>query len=205
MPDRYKTVLLFGPPGVGKGTQGKLLGQVPGMKHLATGDMFRGLDRTAGLGQRIHAIMSAGTLVPDELTVELWQQYVRGMINAGRFRPEAELLVLDGIPRSANQARALGPFVEVLKVIHLTCPNIDEMVARMKRRAIKENRPDDADEAVIRRRFEVYEKETRPVLDCYDPKLVCEINAVGTPAEVLLHILQALVPAYNKHFGNPLG
>jgi adenylate kinase len=205
MPDRYKTVLLFGPPGVGKGTQGKLLGQIPGIKHLATGDMFRGLDKTSDLGKRIHGIMSTGALVPDDLTVELWQQHMKGLIDGGRFSPKSDLIILDGIPRSANQARALAPHVSVLKVLHLTCPNLDEMVSRMKKRALKENRPDDADEKVIRRRFEVYEQETRPVLAHYDRKLIADIDATGSPIEVLLRILEMLVPTYNQHFGNPLG
>jgi adenylate kinase len=205
MPDRFKTVLLFGPPGVGKGTQGKLLGQIPGVKHLGTGDMFRGLDKNSDLGTRIHAIMSTGALVPDDLTVELWQQHMKGLIDSGEFSPKSDLLVLDGMPRSAQQAIALDPHVMVLKVLHLTCPRLDEMVGRMKKRALKENRPDDADEKVIRRRFEVYDQETRPVLAHYDKKMVADIDAMGTPIEVLSRILNDLTPTYVKHFGNPLG
>ena len=205
MPDRFKTVLLFGPPGVGKGTQGKLLGQIPGIKHLATGDMFRGLDKNSDLGKRIHAIMSTGALVPDDLTVELWQAHMKGLIDSGKFSPKTDLLVLDGIPRSAKQATALDPHVSVLKVLHLTCPKLDEMVGRMKKRALKENRPDDADEKVIRRRFDVYDQETRPVLAHYEKKLVADIDAMGTPIEVLSRVLNDLTPTYVKHFGNPLG
>ena len=74
----------------------------------------------------------------------------------------------------------------------------------MKRRAIRENRPDDADESVIRRRFEVYMQETRPVRTHYDAKLIAEINGVGTPAHVLMNILQVLVPIYDTKFVNPL-
>jgi adenylate kinase len=205
MPDRYKTVLLFGPPGVGKGTQGKLLGQIPGVRHLATGDMFRGMDKNSDLGKRIHAIMSTGALVPDDLTVALWQQHMKGLIDSGKFSPKTDLLVLDGIPRSAKQAIALDPHVTVLQVLHLTCPKLDEMVGRMKKRALKENRPDDADEKVIRRRFDVYDQETRPVLEHYDGKLVADIDAMGSPIEVLSRILNDLTPTYLKNFGNPLG
>ncbi len=204
MADRYNALLLFGAPGVGKGTQGKLLGQIPGMRHLATGDMFRSLDKQSEIGKKIGGFMSRGELVPDELTVELWEQYVKGLIRDKKFSPTTELLVLDGIPRSRKQAEAIGPHLNVLRIIHLTCPDVDEMVKRMKKRALKENRPDDADETVIRRRFDVYGAETRPVLSFYDGKLIMEVNSIGTPAEVLMHILQGVVPVYNKFCGNPL-
>lgn len=204
MLERYNSVLLFGAPGVGKGTQGKLLGRVPGMRHLATGEIFRSLDPQSDLGRKFHEFSSRGELVPDDLTIQLWQQYVQGMISTGKFYPEHDLLVLDGIPRSLAQAKALQGHINVLKVLHLCCPDIDHMVSRMKRRALRENRLDDADENVIRRRFDVYEQETRPVLRFYDKSLVRDIDAIGTPAEVLLDVLKELVPVYNKHFKNPL-
>lgn len=205
MPERYNAFLLFGPPGVGKGTQGKILGCVPGLRHLATGDMFRAMDKQSDLGKQIRAYMLRGELVPDDLTIKLWQQYVQQLVMDKVFKPAADVLVLDGIPRSVNQARALAPYINVLKVVHLTCPNIDEMVRRMKGRTLKENRPDDADEAVIRRRFEVYEAETRPVLSYYDRNQIADVNALGAPLEVLMRILQAIVPVYNIACDNPLG
>ncbi len=204
MSDRYNTVLLFGAPGVGKGTQGKILGQIPGMRHLATGDIFRSLDRQSDLGQQFLEYSSRGELVPDDLTIQVWQQHVQKLIDTGCYCPAHDLLVLDGIPRSLAQATAMDRHITVLRIIHLTCANVDEMVARMRRRALRENRHDDADEAVIRRRFEVYERETHPVLSHYDPQLITEINCIGTPAEVLLHVLEAVVPVYNAHFSNPL-
>jgi adenylate kinase len=204
MADRYITVLLFGAPGVGKGTQGKLLGQIPGMKHLATGDIFRSMDKQSDLGKQVLSFMARGELVPDELTVRLWKQYMQQIIAEGCYSPENELLILDGIPRSCAQAEMMSPHINVLRIIHLMTRDVDKMVTRMKRRALKENRPDDADETVIRRRFQVYEQETRPVLSHYPKNLICEVNAVGTPAEVLMHVLEELVPIYSKHFGNPL-
>lgn len=78
------------------------------------------------------------------------------------------------------------------------------MVRRMRKRAIKENRLDDADEKVIRRRFEVYDRETKPVLSYYASSIVSEVPAMGSPAEVLQHVLEILAPVQNKHFNNPL-
>ncbi len=200
----YRSVLLFGAPGVGKGTQGELLGRVPGFVHMASGDMFRALDPDSEMGRRVRQYSSQGLLVPDEVTIEVWRDHVRRRIEQGSYRPDAELLVLDGIPRNTAQCGALDAHIEVLKVVHLHAPDIDEMVERLKKRAAKHGRTDDADESVIRRRFEVYDEETSPVLSYYDPELLSEIPAVGLPAEVLLRVLETIVPIYTARFGNPL-
>ena len=204
MADRYKTILLIGAPGAGKGTQGKILGSIPGFHHLACGDVFRSLDTTSELGREFLKYSSKGELVPDALTVEMWRQNMHAQTVLSHFKPASDLLVLDGIPRSIPQAEALQEYIEVLCIIHLVCPDQDAMVERMKRRAIKENRLDDADETVIRNRFEVYEAETRPVLDFYPSDIIREINALGSPASVLQHVLEETVPVQDAHFRNPL-
>jgi adenylate kinase len=201
---RYKTVLLFGAPGAGKGTQGKILGKVPGFFHLACGDVFRSLDMACELGKKFMAYSSRGELVPDELTIEMWNQNMHAQTVLSIYKPAVDLLVLDGIPRNVTQARELENHLEVLAVLHLVCPDIEAMVTRMRRRALKENRIDDADEKVIRKRFEVYERETRPVLACYPNEIIYEVNAMGSPAEVLQHVLEVIVPIQNEHFRNPL-
>ena len=200
----YSSVLLFGAPGVGKGTQGELLGRVPGFVHMASGDIFRSLDKDSELGRKFHHFSSQGLLVPDEITIEVWRDHVQRRVTEGTYRPDVELLVLDGIPRNTAQCTALDGYIDVLRVVHLKAPDLDEMVARLKKRATKQGRTDDADESVIRRRFEVYENETSPVLGYYDAKLLSEINAVGLPAEVLMHVLDSIVPVYAARFGNPL-
>ena len=204
MPGLYRSVLLFGAPGVGKGTQGELLGRVPGFVHMASGDIFRALDAGSELGKKFHEYSSQGLLVPDEVTIEVWRDHVHERVAQGTYRPDAELLVLDGIPRNIAQCRALDAHVEVLKVVHLHAPDIDEMVQRLKKRAAKQGRTDDADETVIRRRFDVYNDKTSPVLKYYDADLLSEIPAVGLPAEVLLRVLETIVPVYTARFGNPL-
>ncbi len=205
MHDRYQTVLLFGAPGAGKGTQGKILGLVPGFFHLACGDVFRSLDVNSELGKEFLEYSSRGELVPDSLTIEMWRQNAHAQTTLSLFKPKSDLLILDGIPRNQSQAEAMDEHLDVLLVVHLICPDLDEMVRRMKRRAVKENRLDDADEEVIRHRFEVYDRETKPVLEHYDPKIIREINALGSPAEVLQHVLEEVVPVQSEHFRNPLG
>lgn len=202
---RYKTVLLFGAPGAGKGTQGKILGKVPGFFHLACGDVFRSLDLSSELGKKFLEHSSRGELVPDNLTIEMWQQNMHAQTVLSLYKPAADLLILDGIPRSVAQAHEMREYLDVLRVIHLVCRDRDEMVRRMRKRALKENRLDDADEKVIRRRFEVYDKETAPVLACYPQSIISEVDAMGSPAEVLQHVLEVVVPVQNEHFRNPLG
>jgi adenylate kinase len=202
--NRYKTILLFGAPGVGKGTQGKILGHVPGFYHLACGDVFRSLDMTSPLGRKFLEFSSRGELVPDELTIEMWKQNIHAQTVLSIYKPTQDVLILDGIPRNVAQAKALEPYLEVLDVIHLVCRDVDAMVMRMRRRALKENRLDDADEKVIRRRFDVYARETAPVLGHYPKSIVHEVDAVGSPAVILQRILDIVAPIQDAHFRNPL-
>src|SRR6266404_1852446 len=174
---RYKTVLLFGAPGSGKGTQGKILGAIPGFHHSACGDVFRTLDLHSEMGRIFWEYSSRGALVPDEFTVKLWRNYIKGMEMINEFHPETEILVLDGIPRNKPQAELLDATIEVVKVIYLVCADMKKMIERLRRRALKENRFDDANDKVIQHRLEVYEHETRPVLEHYAPDQVVRIDA----------------------------
>ncbi|MAY75089.1 MAG: adenylate kinase [Phycisphaerae bacterium] len=194
MSDRHDAILLFGPPGAGKGTQGTVLGATPGFYHLSTGDMFRGLDRDTELGQEIVGYMSAGELVPDALTVRLFSEHLDILATSGAYRPGKDLLILDGIPRSLEQATLIDNAVDVLAVIRLVAKDENALVERLRGRALKENRPDDAKEEVVRRRLEVYAAETRPVLGHYDASRIHEIDAIGLPSRVLLRVLEAVVP-----------
>ena len=195
MSTKYPSILLIGPPGVGKGTQGKILGSIPGFFHLATGDMFRGLDKESEIGLEFTRYSSQGLLVPDFLTVRLWQQHLEQLIAKDMYSPERDVLLLDGIPRSEPQAEMMGDLINPFMIIHLVCEDIDEMVRRMQRRATEQGRPDDADESVIRKRFDVYRDQTAPVLACYNDEIIADIDALGTQAEVLLRILSKVVPA----------
>ena len=93
---RYKTILLFGAPGSGKGTQGKILGAIPGFFHSSTGDIFRSLDLQSPTGRTVWEYVSKGKLVPDQLTINIWKQYLQGMELINQFHPETEIIVLDG-------------------------------------------------------------------------------------------------------------
>jgi adenylate kinase len=196
---RYKSILLFGAPGSGKGTQGKILGSIPGFYHNATGEIFRSLDLQSEMGRTFWEYAGRGQLVPDEITIKLWKQYIMGMEMINQFHPETELVVLDGIPRNIQQAKLLEETIDVQKVINLQCADLSKMVERLRRRALKENRFDDANDDVIHRRLVEYEVKTRPVLDFYPAEKIEKIDATMSQIRVLSAILKVLVPIKERH------
>jgi len=194
----YRSVLLFGPPGVGKGTQGKRLGALDGYVHLANGDIFRSLEPDSPHGRKFREYSSQGRLVPDDLTVSIWREFVHQMISDGCFVPDNDVLILDGIPRSLRQVELMQPLIDVRRVLYFSVSDISVMIDRIKRRSMEQDRHDDVDEAVIRRRFEEYQQKTAPVIDQYDPALVRRIDPIGTVDEVFGRIQQALVNDLDK-------
>ena len=198
---KYRSILLFGAPGSGKGTQGKVVGQVMGFIHVSTGDLFRALDKQSELGKVFVEYSSKGMLVPDDFTVKLWKQSMEQWAAAGKLKPATDILVMDGIPRNVKQAELLSDSIEVEKIICLDVSNMDEMVGRLKGRALKEGRKDDADEKVIRNRMDVYAKETQPVLDFYPADRIVKVDALQTPIRVLQGIVNILVPLSEKKQG----
>ncbi len=198
MPDdkktaRFRTFLILGAPGSGKGTQGKVLGSIPRFHHLACGDVFRSLDTRTTLGQKFVEYSSRGELVPDDVTVQLWRANIIQRVDSHQFKPEIDFLVLDGIPRNVEQAKYMEEDIEVLKVFHLSCPDRTELTRRLRKRALKDNRFDDANESVIQNRFATYEAETKPILDHYAGERIVDIDASQSPAKVLYDILGSVM------------
>jgi adenylate kinase len=190
---RYRAILLFGAPGSGKGTQGRIVGQIPGFFHTSTGDIFRSLDLQSETGRIFWEYSRRGELVPDEFTINLWRNYIRGLEMTNAFHPETEFLVMDGIPRNVGQARLLEETIEVVKIIHLQA-DYSKMVERLRRRALKENRFDDASDDVIQNRMEVYERETKPLLEYYPADKVVRIEATMSQIRVLGEIVKVITP-----------
>ena len=190
---KYQTILLFGAPGSGKGTQGKILGTIPRFFHCACGDVFRSLSASNPLAKIFIEYTSRGQLVPDEPTVKLWRQFIKNCERGGRFNPKEDVLVLDGIPRNVHQAEMLRKFLDVVAVFYLCSSNVENLVKRLQRRALKDNRLDDANLDVIRERLKIYDEETKPVLNFYGKNIVHRINTDGTPPETFLKVLRAAV------------
>jgi len=190
---RYKTVLLFGSPGSGKGTQGKILGSIPGFYHSSTGDIFRSLDLQSEAGRLFWEYAGKGQLVPDDVVIRVWKQFIKGKEFTNDFHPETQMLVLDGMPRNVNQAKLLEDIIDVMKVIHLSSDH-GKMVERLKRRALRENRFDDANDAVIEKRLRIYENETRPILDFYPNDKILRVDAMQSQTRVLAKIIGEIAP-----------
>src|SRR5262249_906377 len=99
-----------------------------------------------------------------------------------------------GIPRNVKQAQLLDDTIDVVKIVYLICTDMDKMVERLRRRALKENRFDDANDKVIQHRIEVYEQNTRPVLDFYPASKIVKVDATMSMIKVLRSIIDVLVP-----------
>ncbi|MHC4697421.1 MAG: adenylate kinase family protein [Planctomycetota bacterium] len=191
--DKYPSILMFGGPGSGKGTQGVVIGMMPNLVHLAMGDIFRGLDKESEIGKEFLSYSTKGLLVPDELTIRVFRHHVDTKIEAGDIDLSYHTLILDGIPRTVEQVKLLEEVITVKRIVHLVMEDREALIARLTGRAKKSNRPDDADRSVIENRIDVYERETRPVLDAYPKKLLARVNGDQPPLAVLRDVAECLV------------
>lgn len=158
-------LILFGPPGSGKGTQAESLVDHYGLTHISTGDLFRyEMSNNTPLGQKAKEYMAAGELVPDEVTIGMLRNKVNSVSETKGF-------IFDGFPRTVAQAEALDKFLaekgeEITGLVALDVHE-EEIVQRILLRGKTSGRPDDNDPSIIRNRIEVYKSETTPVSDHY--------------------------------------
>jgi adenylate kinase len=195
----YSTIILFGAPGSGKGTWGKILGMIPGFYHLSTGEMFRMLDTESELGIKVMERMRKGELVEDNIVFDLWQRHMSNAMLTGAFRPQKDTLVLDGFPRTPRQAEMLKPTARVKSIILLDCADREVLIARLGKRAVLQLRADDASEQTIRHRFTIYEREIQNILSQFPQDLVEKIDVSLPP----IHILASLSAALDLHLAAP--
>lgn len=183
-------LLIVGPPGAGKGTQAARIAERFGIPTISTGDIFRAnIANGTELGKRVKAIVDAGDYVPDSLTNELVTDRLSEADAAGGF-------LLDGYPRTPAQVAYLDELLAghghaIDAVIRLVADQ-DEIVRRLRRRAIEQGRVDDSEEA-IRHRQDVYQRETAPLLELFRERgLLVEVDGLGTVDEVTTRIFAAL-------------
>ena len=134
---QISAVLIFGAPGSGKGTVGAKLAATTALKHLSTGDIFRGIAPSSESGKLLASYSSKGLLVPDEATVEIFGRFVEGLVNTNKLNPEKDTLLLDGIPRTVAQVDLIKPIVDVKHIFVLDIKDEETIVARLLNRALR--------------------------------------------------------------------
>jgi adenylate kinase len=189
---KYRTILLFGMPGSGKGTQGAVLGQLPDLVHVSMGDVFRKIPKYGQFGREIERYTSKGALVPDDLTVRIWERHIQILEWQELLLPGQHTLILDGLPRNYTQAERLDHVLEVLQIFHLKINDVVKAGERLKTRALRENRLDDMNEEVIRRRLQTYYDETYKTLSFYPTEIVYDVDATQSPIDVCRGIVDRL-------------
>lgn len=189
-------IVLFGPPGAGKGTQSEFLIKKYQLVHLSTGDIFRfNIKNATELGTLAKSYMDKGALVPDQVTISMLESEVNKY-------PDAQGFIFDGFPRTEAQAEALEAFL-ASKGETITCMlalevGEEELKNRLLERAKTSGRPDDADPTIIQNRIDVYNRETAPVANYYKQRAKYHgIDGIGTIGDISERLFQAIEATVN--------
>jgi adenylate kinase len=191
---KYTSLLLFGPPGSGKGTMGKFLAGTGNHYHLSSGDIYRGITPESPAGKIINKYIPNGLLLPNDVAIEIWKYYVDALVATNCYFPQKQYLLLDGMPRTLEQARSLDQYVEVKKIIALEASDETLLFERLRGRAKKEGRADDMSDTILKKRMQIYKEETEEMLTHYPKDNIQRINAQQGLFEVLRDILNAVGP-----------
>ncbi|WP_299046321.1 adenylate kinase [uncultured Polaribacter sp.] len=188
-PPKMKNIVLFGPPGAGKGTQAEFLKEMYNLVHISTGDVFRfNIKNATDLGLLAKKYMDEGDLVPDEVTINMLKAEVEK-------NPKANGFIFDGFPRTQSQAEALDDFLaekgeQINGMVALEVPE-DILVTRLLERGKTSGRTDDTDEAKIRNRFNEYNTKTAILKDYFEEQnKYYGVNGVGSIADITKRIAE---------------
>lgn len=184
-------LILFGPPGSGKGTQAAKLVEQYELLHISTGDLFRyEMGNNTPLGEKAKSFMAKGELVPDEVTIGM----LRNKVEAN---PHVKGYIFDGFPRTIPQCEALDDLLcekdQEVNLLLMLDVEEEELVKRLLLRGESSGRADDVDENIIRNRIKIYEKETSPVFDYYSSKGVGKkIYGIGSIDDIFGRLCDAV-------------
>ncbi len=183
-------LILFGPPGSGKGTQSVKIAEKFNLAHISTGDIFRSeIKNETKLGVKVKSIIEQGELVPDELLVEILENAMQKYTGKAGF-------IFDGFPRTIQQAKDLGVMLnktgEEVSLVLALAVNQEEIIQRLLLRAQEQGRKDDTEE-VIRNRMDVYHKQTSPLIKFYeDKKKYTSVAGIGSIDEIFDNICKVV-------------
>lgn len=184
-------IIIFGPPGAGKGTQSAMLLEKYNLIHLSTGDIFRSnIGGATELGTLAKGYIDRGELVPDEVTINMVEDFLKSKDNPSGF-------IFDGFPRTLAQGEALDKMLDgmnapIQKVLALEVDE-DELVTRLLERGKMSGRADDQDEATIRNRFGEYSNKTEPLLSYYESQQkLARIHGMGSINEIFNRLCSAV-------------
>jgi adenylate kinase len=188
-------ILLFGYPGSGKGTQGKILSALPGFHHVAMGDILRALTPANPLFEKVQSYLRAGDLVPDELVMDLLARYAESL------KPDPDdFLIIDGVPRNRLQVELLNKIVKVVHIFKLSVYDEALVIERLRKRARAQGRADDLSDEIIQHRLKVYRQETESCIRAYPGNLLTRIHANQPIFDVHFDIIHAFAKMRDIHF-----
>lgn len=182
-----RAILLFGYPGSGKGTQGKILSALPGFRHVAMGDILRGLTPAHPMHAAVQQQVRQGNLVPDEMVMDLFAHHLTTLKLSS-----TDFVIVDGVPRNRKQVDLLNRIADVIKIFKLSIYDEAVVIDRLRKRAQAQNRSDDASDEVIQHRLEVYRRETESCITAYPGPILTRIQANQPVFDVHLDIIGAL-------------
>jgi len=185
-------VLLFGPPGCGKGTVGKAIAKLPGFVHCSSGDVIRSAISEKGSQGDCWSAVAKGALIDNGVLWRLFDSFLSSLTTSKQADSPLPVVIVDGIPRCRSQVHELAKRIDVRGVLYLECIDDEVLFNRLTWRSIQESRADDASRVTLENRLHLFKKETLPLLQYYHTDIVHRFDASQTPTKVLSDVLATL-------------